>query len=194
MRHWVSFLWIFIIVLIFSVAYIITTNPYLQSKRDNSFIGENNASILIIEFGDYLDPVTIQIEESMRKLRENYSVKFIYKHYPESNASTMASMAAKCVGNQGYFEEMHELIFENHLIFNSTNIYEWADTISGVKIDQMKQCMSVKLYEMEIERDKGIGDNLNIENLPVVFINGARFDGMNSYGVYSNFIEQELNS
>ena len=81
MRHWVTFLWIFLIVLLFSIAYIITTNPYLQSKRDNSFMGEDDASILIIEFGDYLDPVTIQVEESMKKLRSNYSVKFISKQY-----------------------------------------------------------------------------------------------------------------
>jgi len=193
MRHWITFLWVFLIILIFSVAYIIASNPYLQAKRDSSFIGEENASILIIEFGDYLDPVVIQMEESMKKLRANYSVKFIYKNYPQTNESFLVSMAAECVGNQGYFKEMHELIFKNHLDYNSTSVYDWADSIPGVKMDQMKQCMNVELFRMPIEKDMSIGDRLKIKTLPVVFINGARFDGMTSYKVYSDFIEQELN-
>ena len=187
-----TFLWIFLIVIIFTGGYIVASNPYLQAKRDNSFIGEDNASILIIEFGDYLDPVTIQVEESMKKLRANYSIKFIYKHYPQSNESILAAMAVECVGNQGRLEEMHNLVFDNYLDYNSTNLYEWADTIAGVKIDQMKQCMGVKLYEMNIQTDLEIGERLKIQDLPVIFINGERFNGMNSYKVYSDFIEQEL--
>lgn len=192
MRHWVTFLWVFLIVLIFSVAYIIASNPYLQAKRDRDYMGENSAEVLIIEFGDYLDPVVVQIEESMQKLRANYSVKFIYKHYPSTNESLEAAMAVECVGNQGHFEEMHNLLFENHLNFNSTNYYEWADSIKGVDMQLMRQCMAVNLFQSDIEKDIKLGDKLDIEDLPVVFINGARFEGMNSYQVYSDFIEKEL--
>ncbi len=193
MRHWVTFLWVFLIVLLFAVAYIIASNPYLQAKRDNSFMGDEDSEILIIEFGDYRDPVVIQIEDSMRKLREEYSVKFIYKHYPQTNESRLAAMAAECVGNQGYFEEMHNLLFATHQAFNSTSIYAWADSISGVNVEQMRWCMSVNLFDADIEKDKKIGDKLGVETLPLVFINGARFEGMNSYETYSSFIEQELN-
>ena len=194
MRHWVTFVWIFLVIVIFSVAYITTTDPYLQAKRDNSYMGVDDAPILIIEFGDYLDPVVIQIEKSMEKLRTNYSgeIKFIYKHYPLSNDSYVAAMAVECVGNQGYYREMHDKIFENYRSFNSTNVYVWADEIQGVNVDSLRQCMKVGLYEKIINGDKKIGDRLKIKNLPLIFINGARFEGMNSYDVYSSFIDKEL--
>jgi len=194
MRHWIAFVWIFLVIVIFAVAYITTTDPYLQAKRDNSYMGVDDAPILIIEFGDYLDPVVIQIEKSMQQLRANYSgeIKFIYKHFPLSNESYMAAMAAECVGNQGYYEEMHDKIFENYRAFNSTIVYEWADQIQGVNVDNLHQCMDVRLYEKVINSDKNIGERLKIKNLPVVFINGAKFEGMNSYEVYSSFIDKEL--
>ena len=87
MKHWVAFVWTFFIIVFFIVAYSISNDPYSQIIRDSEFIGSPNASIIIVEFGDYLDPVSRQSENNMKRLRMDYDVKFIYKHFVKSNES-----------------------------------------------------------------------------------------------------------
>jgi protein-disulfide isomerase len=190
MKHWVTFLLVFLIIVFFIVAYSISNDPYSRVLRESEFIGEDNASIVVVEFGDYLDPVSRQNENNMKRLRMDYDVKFIYKHFVNSNQSTLAAMSAKCAGNQGLFEEMHDKLYAFRGDFGLNATHTLADEIPKLKIEQFKQCILVDLFSMNIEKDFELGSKLGVSYLPVVFIDGKRFEGLQDYSVYSDFINQ----
>jgi protein-disulfide isomerase len=194
MKHWIAFGWIFIIIVFFIVAYSISNDPYSQILRDSEFFGQDNASITIVEFGDYLDPVSRESENSMKRLRMDYNIKFIYKHFVHSNQSMIAAMGSKCAQNQNLFEEMHNKLFafDGEFTLNATR--SMADEINGLKIGEFNQCMNVELFKLNIEKDTSLGKRLEVLYLPVVFINEVRFEGINNYDIYSDFVEKELNS
>lgn len=193
MRHWLAFTWTFLIVVFFIVAYSLSNDPYSQVLRDSEFFGPDNASITIVEFGDYLDPVSRENENNMKRLRMDYEIKFIYKHFVHSNQSILAAMGSKCAQNQNLFEEMHDKLFSFNDDFTLNATSSMADEIDGLKMTEFDQCMDVDLFKLNLEKDTRLGERLEVQYLPVVFINGVRFDGINNYSVYSDFIEQELN-
>ncbi len=190
MRHWVAFLWIFLIIVFFIVAYSMSNDPYSKALRDNNYFGSENSSIVILQFGDYLDPVSRQNENNMKRLRMDYDVKFIYKHYVKSNQSKLAALGAECAGNQGYFEEMHNKLYAFTGVFNKNVLIAIADEIPRLKIEEFKMCVDADLFSMQIEKDFELGERLEVSYLPVVFIDGERFSGLKSYSEYSNFVKQ----
>lgn len=190
MKHWVTFLWIFLIIVFFIAAYSISNDPYSKILRDKDFLGEDNTSIVIVEFGDYLDPVSRQSENSMKRLRIDYDVKFIYKHFAKSNQSMLAAMGAECAQNQGYFEEMHNKLYAFRGNFGMTSMVEMADKIHGLKLEEFKVCILSDLFKIEIEKDFELGEKLEVSYLPVVFINGEKIEGLQDYGIYQKAINQ----
>ena len=188
MKHWVTFLWVFLIIVFFIVAYSISNDPYSRVLRDDDFLGEDNASIIIVECGDYLDPVSRQSENSMKRLRMDYDVKFIYKHFVKSNQSKLAAIGSECANNQKYFEEMHNRLYSFNGNFGKNSLYEMADEIIGLRIEEFKQCVETNIFEIEIEKDFGLGEKLEVSYLPVVFINGKKFEGLQGYAAYQNAI------
>ncbi|MBT3416891.1 thioredoxin domain-containing protein [Candidatus Woesearchaeota archaeon] len=191
MKHWVAFVWTFFIIVFFIVAYSISNDPYSQIIRDSEFIGSPNASIIIVEFGDYLDPVSRQSENNMKRLRMDYDVKFIYKHFVKSNESIHAAMGAKCAQGQGFFEEMHTSLYSYSGDFTVHAINNMAAEIGGLKLDKFEVCMDEGLFKFNIERETNLGERLEVAFLPVVYINEKRFEGLVDYSSYSSFIDNE---
>ena len=129
----------------------------------------------------------------MERIRSDYSadVKFIYTHYDSSELSRTAAMAAECAGAQKKFELMHKKLFDNYLDISLDNIYLWANDI-GLKDEDFKRCMEDEIFGGIVDRDFSTSRDFNAKVLPIVFINGERFDGLKHYSVYQEFIDSEL--
>ena len=193
MKGWKNLVLILFIIAIFILAYIFATNPYGRVKKDRHFMGNEDGSILIIEVGDYLDPMTAATEANMQRIRSDYEgdVKFIYTHYDSSELSRTAAMAAECAGSQKDFIFMHKKLFDNYLDISLANIYLWANEI-GLKDDEFRICMENEVFGAIVDRDFSTSKGFNARVLPIVFINGERFDGLKHYTVYQEFIDSEL--
>ncbi|MCD4759839.1 DsbA family protein [archaeon] len=186
-----GFVIVILIVLVVIIAYFISTDPYNRAKRDRYFMGNEDAKTLIVEVGDYLDPTSAASEENMVKLREEYDVKFIYVHYNSFNFSRTVAMAAECAGVQKDFELLHGKLFDNYLKLNLSVIYSLGKDIH-LDRGEFENCISSELYSKIIDRDYDLSSSLDISVLPVVFINGERFDGLRNYSVYQEAVEKGL--
>src|SRR3989344_6874018 len=94
---------------------------------DDYVLGDANAPVTIIEFGDYQCPFCGRFfNQTEPQIRENYvktgKVKFVYKDLiiidgfvAGGQESKNAAMAANCAGEQGKFWEYHDLIFETEI-------------------------------------------------------------------------------
>jgi len=184
---------VILIIFILIFAYLIYNDPYNRAKRDIDFLGNESADVLVIEFADYIDPLSAASEKNMVQLRSNYSseIKFIYVHYPSTNNSRMAAMAAECAGSQKKFEKMHTKLFENYRNITEKNIYQWAEDLN-IREDEFKLCMEKNVFDKIIDRDYDISSDLKASRLPIVFINKNRVEGLQKYSVYKDLLDSEL--
>ena len=113
--------------------------------------------------------------------------------------SERASEAADCAGRQGYFWEMHELLFENQdLVWGTSNdslldlMVEFGSLIDGLDPTGYGKCLQerstlekLKASDME-QRSRGIYAQ------PIFEINDQRLFGLQTFETMSAWIEEEL--
>ena len=83
--------------------------------QGSTILGNPNAKITIVEFGDYQCTFCYKFhDETMKKINQEYiktaKVNFIYKDFPlNGEQSILASEASYCAQKQNKFWEYHDL-------------------------------------------------------------------------------------
>jgi len=178
-----------------------STQEDLISSSD-AILGDPNAPVTIIEFGDYQCPYCAkffnQIEPQLRKnYIETKKAKMIYKELAFlGSESEGAALAVSCAREQGKFWQFHDAIFETEWSEvekvmagalksneNNGNLNRnfFEKTAADLKMDTSSflQCFDSKKYKNEIT------DNYNKANklmngrisTPTLFINGQMIQG-----------------
>ena len=76
--------------------------------------GSANASITLIEFGDFECPYCGQAEPVVRELLADRDLRYVWRHLPLTDVhprAQIAAEAAEAAGAQGQFWQMHDLLF-----------------------------------------------------------------------------------
>ncbi len=142
--------------------------------------GPESAPITIVEFADFQCPHCAQTAPVLDKIvdsRKN-EVRFAYKFYvlgkfPNSENAARAAYAA---GKQGKFWEMHHLIFANQDNLTQQGLDAMAKEI-GLDVGRFHADMQSPETADRIAKDRKLGEDLQIEGTPSIFINGRQFDG-----------------
>ena len=90
--------------------------------QGSTMLGNPNAKITIVEFGDYQCTFCYKFhDETMKKINQEYiktaNVNFIYKDFPlNGEQSILASEASYCAQKQNKFWEYHDTLYNLSLI------------------------------------------------------------------------------
>src|SRR5207248_3023026 len=111
--------------------------------------------------------------------------------------SKAAAMAGRCIfrQNNNGFWDYHDWIFEHQAEITVENltakIMEWA---KGKEIDtlQLSRCIESKATEAELTKEIALGDALNVESTPTLFINGRRRVGSQDWPTLRAIIDYEI--
>jgi len=113
--------------------------------------------------------------------------------------SERASEAAACAGNQGYFWEMHSVVFESQdVVWGTSNdslsdlMIQFGTQIDGLEIETYRQCLEER---STIEKLRAADDeqrSRGITSQPIFEIGGHRLFGLQSYDTMSAWIEEVL--
>lgn len=180
----------------------------LDGKGD-VILGDPNAPVEIIEYGDYQCPFCarffLQTED---KIRENYiatgKVKFIYKDLivvdgfiPTGHESKDAALAANCAIDQGKFWEYHDALFivesadgkENNGNLNKELFLSIAEALELDKVE-FEACYDSGKYLSEVESDtEEAANDLPRLSTPSSLVNGQLVSGALPYEQFSIVIE-----
>lgn len=78
-------------------------------------VGPNDASVVLVEFGDFECPACRPFEGALRGIRAQYpeSVAIVYRHWPLSyhTHAAPAAMAAECAAQQDRFWAFHDSLY-----------------------------------------------------------------------------------
>ena len=143
-------------------------------------VGEANAPITLMEFGDYESEACAKANVIVKQLMEAFpqELKFNFRHFPllkihqKAHKAAEASLAA---AQEGKFWEMHNELFAHRHSLGVISLKGHARD-AGVKSKKFLDELINSHYGMYIQDDLKEGIKLGVTNVPAFFINGKKFE------------------
>ena len=143
--------------------------------------GPEEASIVLVEYGDYQCPFSAESESSLRLAERTLSsqIKRVFRHFPITQVheySFVAAMSAEAAGLQGKFWEMHELLFENQFLLGPDSFEEFALELK-LDLQEFRDSLLSKTLANRIKQDFMSGVRSGVNGTPCLFLNGEKYEG-----------------
>ncbi|MBI4085322.1 MAG: DsbA family protein [Candidatus Liptonbacteria bacterium] len=175
-----------------------------ETPRD-VILGEPNAPVTIIEYGDYQCPFCSRFfDTTERSIRENYvkpgKAKMVFRNFQFIGAeSELAAQAAECAKDQGSFWAYHDAIYaaelrdgkENNGNLNKTLFVQIANDLK-LNVNDFTSCYDSGKYVNQVKDDTSSGSSLGINSTPTLFVNGQVVKGALPYEQFQPIIENAL--
>jgi protein-disulfide isomerase len=150
------------------------------TERDHLRGSLRAAAVVLLEYGDYECPhcaaAQPMIDTLSVMLGDRLCVAF--RHFPLSQVhphAQHAAEAAEAADAQSMFWPMHELLFEQRLLDDSS-LLEYADEL-GLDVERFASELRAGVHEPRVREDFMSGVRSGVNGTPAFFINGARYDG-----------------
>ena len=162
----------------------------------NIWVGNNQAAVALVEFGDYESEACAKANEIVKKLIKHFGadLKFNFRHFPLTQIHQRAQKAAEAAvgaAQEGKFWEMHNILFENRKNLGTISLKAYSKE-AGVSNKKFLDTLVNSTYSWEVRNDLLEGLSRGVRDVPTFFINGQILQGKASYENIKNAIEAEL--
>jgi len=176
-----------------SLGLYIITDPMLSSMSDESeltitqlmengspIIGNQNAEISIVEFGDYQCTFCYKFHQNtLNNIKSDYidsgKINYVYRDFPLNGSdSILAAEATHCANDQENYWHYHNLLFENWTGENTGWITMNSLTQFAVELDlditEFKNCLTTHKYYQKIIDNENYAKKISINATPSFLI------------------------
>ena len=183
----------------------ITMDTFLSNG--SPILGDPNAPITLVEFGDYQCHYCNVFFQSIEKdILKNYvdtgKVKIIFKDYNIiGEDSVIASQGAHCANDQGLFWEYHDILYsnwtgENNGWASSENLAIFAQQI-GLNMNKWSECMKKGSHSQIILKSNDDARALELTGTPAFFIINSegkvsKLFGAQPFEVFKKIFDNQL--
>jgi protein-disulfide isomerase len=150
--------------------------------------GPANASVVIVEFGDFQCPSCRQLDAILRDLLPNYpQVRLVFKDFPLETIHPWA-MTAALVGRCAFqessdtFWKVHDLIYDNQDQITPENAYDkllQLGSEAGLDPTFLRGCVSDPQTTQSVRKTIAEGASVAVDGTPTTFVNGRTVVGPN---------------
>lgn len=175
------------------------TDPRLQVRANDHTMGDANAPVVVIEYGDFQCPVCLRFfEETLPAIEQEYidggQVLWVFRHFPltqfHPNAEA-AARAAECAGAQGRFFAYHDLLFANQQALMDDDLRNYAGML-GLDLSEFDACIAAADTAARVDADVADGTALGVTGTPTFFINGQRAAGFRTVEQFRALLDAAL--
>jgi len=157
-------------------------NETMSVKNHTYQLGNTEAAIVLVEYGDYECPHCAKAWALVQKLMEEFDdqLLFEFRNFPLREIHPMAmvgAQAAEAAGIQGKFWEMHNFLFRNQSRLSLDFTIYLADELE-LNLGQFLNDRDNSVVIEKIEHDLDTGEQIGIDRTPAFLINNMR---LNSY-------------
>ena len=148
--------------------------------QGSTMLGNPNAKITIVEFGDYQCTFCYKFhDETMKKINQEYiktaNVNFIYKDFPlNGEQSILASEASYCAQKQNKFWEYHDTLYNNwggeNTGWITENVLQRFAKDVGLNLDEFSQCLENSEYRQKVLENEQFAREIGINATPSFLI------------------------
>jgi protein-disulfide isomerase len=175
-----------------------------RSMTQSNTMGDPNAPIHMIEYGDYQCSYCVQFwSETEPLLVQEYvntgKVFFEYRSMGDflGSESAWAAEGTYCAGDQGKFWELHDALYANWSREKSGNfteekIIQYAESIK-LDVDLFKSCLDDDRHVGTVEQDAARAEADGATATPTFIINGRKMEGAQSFRVLKHILDEILN-
>jgi protein-disulfide isomerase len=161
-------------------------------------VGDPEAKVLIMEYGDYESSDTAKIHDVILHLLETYKgkIKYNFRHFPMTRIhqrSFKAAEAAIGAGQEGKFWEMHNILLQHQRTLGTISLKGYARDAGVTGKHFLEDLMNSK-YGWYVRDDQAQAVEAGVIEVPAIFINGERFEGKPTFQNLSASVEQALKS
>lgn len=155
--------------------------------------GDPDASISLVEYGDYECPYCGQAYFVVKKLQKHFGDRllFVFRNFPLQEIHPMAESAAEAAefaDQQGLFWPMHDLIYENQEELSIPLLYQLAKK-QKLAEEGLRMALENKKFAQKIQNDFMGGVRSGVNGTPTFFINGQRYNGPHEFQAMIEAIE-----
>lgn len=160
------------------------------------FVGNPQASVTLVEFGDYESEACAKANDVVKQLLEEYDgkIRFNFRHFPQTRIhqrSLKASEAAIAAAQQDKFWEMHNILFANRRNLGTTSL-KLHSKEAGVTNKKFLDDLVNGIYGWQVQDDLKEGIGRGIKEVPAFFINGEAVTGKPTFANLSAAIESAI--
>jgi Na+/H+ antiporter NhaA len=143
--------------------------------------GSEDASVTLVEYGDYQCPYCGQAESVIRQLLDSFGddLRYVWRHLPLSDVhehAQMAAEAAEAAAEQGEFWRMHDVLLDHQGDLTPPDLTRYARDL-GLDVDRFLECVRLRRNAPRIAEDVASADASGVAGTPSFFINGKRHSG-----------------
>jgi protein-disulfide isomerase len=179
----------------------------LLSDNSSPILGSNNATITMIEFGDYQCFYCNKFyHDTEPDILKNYintgKVRMVFKDFTIIGQDSInAAHAAHCAQEKGKFWEFHDALYNNWSGENtgwasSQNLLKFAKQI-GLDENEFSQCMAQSKYISVVQGSVSNAKDLGLTGTPDFFIIApdnsiTKIVGAQPYDIFDNLFKSKL--
>ena len=188
------------------------------SIGESPVLGDENAPITIYTFSDFSCPycaaaagqnqeVIAQLKSSspsweapIPNIIEDYvntgEVKIVFKYSSGHGTGAPAHIVSLALYDQDpkLFWEFHDLAFANQKDVSSLDKMKSLAKELGADMDKLNEDIKNNNYNSQLQAEDAMGASNKVDGTPTFFVNGKKVSGAQSYSVFKNIIDQELNN
>jgi len=185
------------------------TNVMTLGPRD-AILGNANASVTIVEYGDYQCPYCGEefFAQTEPQIVQNYidtgEVRMVFRNFAFlGTESTAAAEAAECAEDQNKLWAYHDALYtgkvaddenggsEDDGYFNQTLFLKLAAQV-GLNIPTFTSCIESDKYASLVAQEKTDAEAQGVNSTPTFFINGQEVLGAQPYSAFQAVIDPLL--
>ena len=154
--------------------------PPVDAERDHCR-GPQDASVTVVEYGDFQCPYCGQAEPAVRDLITDTDLRYVWRHLPLTDVhpqAQLAAEAAEAAATQGKFWEMHDLLLAHQDNLKIMQLLRYAELL-GLDANRFHDDLMNHEHRDRIAQDVDSADLSGVSGTPTFFINGRRH-----YGAY----------
>jgi protein-disulfide isomerase len=145
------------------------------------FVGDPNAPVTLMEYGDYESEACAKVNEVVEKLLKQFEgkMRFNFRHFPLTKIHQHAMKAAEAslgAAQEGKFWEMHSMLFAHRRRLGAISLREYAKDV-GVVNKKFLEDLVNSTYGWQVRSDLLEGLDKGVRDVPAFFINDELFVG-----------------
>ncbi len=181
--------------------------------KNASALGNDDAKITIVEFGDYQCTYCHRFhQDTKEKIIQNYvntgKAKFLFKDLvindlPKDRASSLAAEASYCAAEQGKYWQYHDELYNNWEGENTgwvtkDSLKQFANNIKIPDLMKFSDCLEAHKYSNLVQENTIFANKIGLTSTPnFIIYNGTiplNIPGAHPYEVFDQAIKELSNS
>lgn len=145
------------------------------------WVGDKDATVSLVEFGDYESEACAKANEVVKKLLVEFDgkLKFNFRHFPLTKIhqrSMKAAEASVAAGQEGKFWDMHNMLFARRRQLGTISLKLYAKEV-GVANKRLLTELVDSVYGWSVRNDLLEGLGKGVRDVPAFFINNELYEG-----------------